>query len=56
MSKEEADKTRNRERIEDDGMMLFSMFLAAGLAGGRSVAEATKNADGAVNTLRQRFT
>lgn len=52
----EARKQRNRDRLEDDEMMTFTMFMVAAMAGGQAVNAAEKSAASAVNVLKARFT
>lgn len=52
---EEAIKERNRERLESDGMMVWTMFMAAAMAGGEKPGIAAKSADQAVADTKKRF-
>lgn len=56
MTDEERAKERNRERLEgDEAMMLWTMFMAASMAGGDKPGVAAKNADSAIAEAKRRF-
>lgn len=57
MTDEERAKERARERIEEDGgLMMFTLFMAASMAGGSDAKKAIGQADIAVAELKKRFT
>lgn len=53
---EDAIKERNRERLEDQAMMVWTLFMAASMAGGARPDAAAKAADSALNLTKARFT
>lgn len=56
MTDEERAKQRNRDRLEgDDSMMVWTMFMAAAMAGGEKPGIAAKSADQAVSETKKRF-
>lgn len=56
MSEEDRIKQRNAERLNDDAMMLHTMFMASALAGGDTAPRADKTAAACVELLKARFT
>lgn len=55
-TREERDKERNKDRLEDDGMMTHMMLMAASMAGGKTAPDADTYAVQAVDLLKKRFT
>lgn len=54
-----ADRKRHVAKMMDDperGVMLFTMFMAAAMAGGDKAGAAAKSADQAIQEVRRRFT
>lgn len=51
-----AKKADNLDRIEREEMMIYSMFMAASLAGGNSIAKASKDAAAGIAELKRGFT
>lgn len=57
MTEEERQRQRAKERIEEDGgMMMFTLFMAASMAGGLDAKKAIGQADIAIAELKKRFT
>lgn len=56
MDAEERTKQRNAERIEDDGMALHMVLMAAAMSSGEKPGVADKSAAQAVELLKARFT
>lgn len=49
-------KRRNKDRLDDDNMMTWMMFMGAAMAGGEKPGVAAKSADQAIAETRRRFT
>jgi len=56
MTESEHQQARNSDRLREEGITFWSLFMAASLAGGARPVDAAKNADAAMDLTKERWT